>query len=98
MLSITRSVGPRPKLRVTSRRRTPACPHEAQRSLDEVDGNDDEPSGGTDFDNGFRCESMDCDAADDTFDFVGLAVALALDDFARKDDVFEIEDREVVIV
>jgi len=29
---------------------------------------------------------------------VGLAVVLALDDFARKDDVFEIEDREVVIV
>jgi hypothetical protein len=28
----------------------------------------------------------------------GLAIALALDDLAREDDVFEIEDREVGII
>ncbi|MDQ3565026.1 MAG: hypothetical protein M3436_13090 [Pseudomonadota bacterium] len=38
------------------------------------------------------------ETADDTLDLAGLAVALAVGDFTREDDVFEIEDREVVIV
>ncbi|MDQ3563134.1 MAG: hypothetical protein M3436_03000 [Pseudomonadota bacterium] len=61
-------------------------------------GDDDKPSGGTNFDNGFCFEVIECETADDTLDLAGLAVALALDDCAREDDVFEIEDREVVIV
>jgi hypothetical protein len=65
--------------------------------LGEIRGNDDEPSG-ADFDDGFRFESIECETADGTFDLAGLSVALALDDWAREDDVFEIEDREVGIV
>lgn len=34
---------------------------------------------------------------DDVLDFARAAVALVLDDFAREDDVFEVEDGEVVI-
>ena len=41
---------------------------------------------------------VDRDAADDALELAGFSVALALDDFAGEDDVFEIEDREVVIV
>jgi hypothetical protein len=34
---------------------------------------------------------------DDVLRFTGAAIALALDDLAREDDVFEIEDGELVI-
>lgn len=40
----------------------------------------------------------DCGAADDELALVRPAVALALDDFAGEKNVFEIEDRKVVIV
>ena len=47
------------------------------------------PSGGSFF---------ECDATDDALDFLCSGVSLALDDFACEDDVFEVKDREVVIV
>ncbi len=40
---------------------------------------------------------MEREAAHDTLNLTALAVALALNDLPREDDVFEIENREVVI-
>ncbi len=98
MFSITKSEEPRPKLRVTLRSCTPGWPHEAQRELDKVDRNDEEVPVRAEPDNCFGVESGNRDAADDELALVRLAVALPLDDFAGEKDVFEIEDREVVIV
>jgi len=42
---------------------------------------------------------FECEATDDAFDFSCSGVSsLALDDFAREDDVFEVKNCEVVIV
>lgn len=98
MPSITSSDGPRPKLRVTSRSCTPARPHAAQRSLGEVDSDDEEITARGDFDDRFRGDTTERVAADDVLDFARLPVALALDDCAREDNVFEIKDGEIVIV
>jgi len=98
MASMTRRVGPRPKLRVTSRSWIPSRPQKARFWLGEIGGDDDEFSGGANFDDGFGWQLPEREAADDTLDFAGLAVALAFDDVAREDNVFEVEDREVVIV
>jgi hypothetical protein len=98
MPSITSSDGPRPKLRVTSRSCTPARPHAAQRSLGEVDGKDEEITVRGELDDRFREDTTERVASDDIFDFTRLPVALALDDCAREDDVFEIKDGEIVIV
>ena len=68
MPSITSMDLPRPKLRVTSRRRTPGRPHDAQRLVNAA------------------------------FDFASRLVALARNDRAGEDDVFEIDAREVVMV
>ena len=95
--SITISVGPRPKLRVTSRRCTPVRPHAAQRGLVAVDREGEEITVRGDLDDGFRRYAAEGVASDDTFDFARVPVALALDDRARKDNVFEIEDGEIVI-
>ena len=97
MPSITSSDGPRPKLRVTSRCCTPFRPHAAQRSLDAVDGDDEEIPVRGDFDDRFDEDTAEGVASDDIFNFTRLAVALALDDRTREDNVFEIEDGEVVI-
>ncbi len=97
MPSITSSDGPRPKLRVTSRCCTPFRPHAAQRSLDAVDGDDEEIPARGDFDDRFGEDAAERIASDDIFNFTRLAVALALDDRTREDNVFEIEDGEVVI-
>lgn len=98
MPSITSSDDPRPKLRVTSRRCTPARPHAAQRSSGAVDRDDEEiPSRGN-LDDRFGGGIAEDVAADDIFDFVRLPVALALDDRVREDNIFEIEDGEVVII
>ena len=95
--SITSSDGPRPKLRVTARCCTPVRPHAAQRSLDGVDGDDEEIPARGDFDDRFGEDTAERIASDDIFNFTRLAVALAVDDRTREDNVFEIEDGEVVI-
>ena len=96
--SITSSDGPRPKLRVTSRCCTPARPHAAQRFLGPVDGEDEESALRGELDDRFCGDIAESVASDDIFDFTRLPVTLALDDRAREDNVFEIEDGEVVIV
>lgn len=98
MLSITSSADPRPKLRVTSRCCTPARPHAAQRGLGAVDREDKERSVRGELDDRFCGAIAERAASDDIFDFTRLPVALALDDRAREDDVFEIEDGEIVII
>lgn len=98
MPSITSSDGPRPKLRVTSRCCTPVRPHAAQRGLGTIDRDDEEIPVWSDLDDRFGKGSAECIASDDIFDFMRLPVALALDDLTREDNVFEIEDSEVVII
>ena len=95
---MTSSFSPRPKLRVTWRSSAPSRPHEAQTDLDEVDRDDKERSGRPDFDDGLGFVAGERGSADDSLDFARLAIALALRDFAREEDVFEIEDREIVII
>ena len=51
-----------------------------------------------DFDDRFGNGAVKRAAADDALDLACLAVTLALRDFARKDDGFEVEDSEIVIV
>lgn len=98
MSSITNSDGPRPKLRVTLRKRTPGCPQAAQSGLGKVGRDDEEIAERPDFNDGFGALSFAGEATDDAFDFPGSSVSLALDDFAREDDVFEVKNREVVII
>ena len=98
MFSITRSEEPRPELRVTLRSCTPGWPHEAQSISDKVDCDDEEIAEWAELDACLGLEFADCGAADDEFALVRLVVALALDDFAGEKDIFEIEDRKVVIV
>ena len=68
------------------------------RSSDKVDRDDEETAERAELDDCLGLESADCGAADDELALVGLAVALALDDFAGEKDVFEIEDRKVVMI
>lgn len=95
--SITMSDDPRPKLRVTSRRCTPIRLHAAQRGLVAVDGESEEVTVRGDLNDGFRRDAAECVASDNIFDFPRLPVALALDDCACEDNVFEIKDGEIVI-
>ena len=97
MPSITRSVSPLPQVRVTCRSSTPARPQEAHRGLDEVDRDDEERTPGADFDDRFGFETAARVPADDVPDFTGFGVSSSLDNPAREDNVFEVEDREVVI-
>ena len=97
MPSMTRRSFPLPNVRVTLRRWGPARPHDAQSPLDEVDGDDEERTGEADFDDGFSFVAGERAAADEIFDLAGLAVSLSLGNLACEDDVFEVEDREVVI-
>jgi len=93
-----RSAGPRPKLRVTLRSCTPVWPQEAQRSLRKVDRDNEELSARPDFDDCFSLRVVEGVPSDDIFDLAALPVALMLDDLAREDDTFEVEDREAVMV
>lgn len=95
--SITSRLAPVPKLRVTSRCCTLGLAQKAQAPSAAVRGDDDEFAGEPDLDDDFGGGAVECDAGNDALDFVALRVALVLDDLAREDDVFEIEDREVVI-
>jgi hypothetical protein len=98
MFSITRSDGPRPKLRVTLRSSTPSRLQKAHNELDKVDRDDKERAVGAEPDDRFGFGGCKRDATDDELDLSRFSVALAFNDFAGKDDVFEIEDREIVIV
>ncbi len=51
-----------------------------------------------DFDDGFCGAAVKRDTLDNALDFARFAVALARGDAAGEDDVFEVEDGEVVIV
>jgi hypothetical protein len=93
MRSINISVPSTLKLRVTSRRRTPAFPQLAHVSLDTRDvekGNDDELAGGADFDDRFGGIVVERCAGNDAFDFLRLPVSLALGDLAGEDDAFKV--------
>ena len=98
MASITSSDGPQPMLRVTSRGCTPFRPHAAQRNLGAVDGDDEEIPVRGDFDDRVGEDTAERVASNDVSNFTRLPVALALDDRAREDNVFEIKDGEVVII
>jgi hypothetical protein len=97
MPSMTRRSLPLPKVRVTLRRWSPGRPHEAQARSDKVDRDDVERAGRAEFDDRFGLVAGERAPADDALDLAGLAVPLSLDKFAREDNAFEIEDRDVVI-
>ena len=94
---MTRRLRPAPKERPTRLSWTPARPHEAQRCLEEVDGDDVERACGADFRDRFGLAAVKRSSLIDDFGFTRLAVPLALDDATSEDDVFKIEYREVVI-
>ena len=73
-------------------------PQEAQRCLEEIDRDDVERARAAGLDDRFRFAPIKATPSDKDFGFVRLAILLALDDTASKDDVFEINDREVVII
>jgi len=98
MFSITNNDRPRPKLRVTLRTVTPSRPHEAQVVLDTVGSDDEERAARTELDDRFGFNAFKGDTTDDELDFARSSVALTFNDFASEDDVFEVKEREVVIV
>ena len=74
-----------------------ALPHWAHAFSAEVDGDDDELAAMTDLDDdlaGVACERA---ALDDVLGFAGRPVSLVRSDSTGENDVFKIEDREVVI-
>lgn len=95
--STTRRVGPVPKVRATRRSRAPARPQEAHRDLNEVDRDDIEDARAVDLDNRFAFAVIENLSSDDGLGFARFTIFLALSDAAREEDIFEIEDREVVI-
>ena len=98
MASITNKADPLPKLRVMRFSCKDVFPQLAQRVSTEVGRDDEELAGETNLDDGLRGRPVERDAADNALDFARLDVALAPGDLPREDDVFEIEDGEVVIV
>ena len=98
MASITSRVRSLPKLRVTRLSCNEEPPQYSQRGSTEIDRDDDESARKADFDDGFGRCAAERDAGDDTLGLAGLSVSLALNDFACEDDVFKVEDREIVIV
>ena len=55
---MTKSDGPRPKLRVTLRTVAPSRPHEAQTELDTVGGDDKECTAGAELDDRFGFDAF----------------------------------------
>ncbi len=94
---MTSNFAPCPKLRVTLRTCTPSRPQAAQFELGNIDGDDNKPARWAKLDGCFSGAAFECEPADEELDFAGLRIALTLDDFAREDDAFKIEDRKVVI-
>ena len=82
---------------MTSRRCTPIRLQAAQRGLVAVDCEGEEVAVRGDLDGRFCWGTAERGTTDDIFDFARSPVALALDDCTREDNVFEIEDAEVVI-
>jgi len=98
MFSITSSAAPLSKLRVTCLTCTALLPQCSQWCSAEVTGDDNEFAAKAGFDNRLGRLAAKGDAVNDVFDFTGLAIALAGDDLACEDDVFKVEDCEVVII
>ena len=73
-------------------------PHWAHALSTEVDSDDDKLAAVTDFDDDFTSDPFERGTLDDVLSFSRCTVSLTLDDLAREDDVFKIEDGEVVIV
>jgi len=97
MPSITSKAAALPKLRVTLLICTDELPQWAQRWSEDIGRDDDKFAGEADFEDSLGWLAVEGDAGDNDFAFAGLAVALALRDLPRKDDIFEIKDGEVVI-
>ena len=97
MRSTTKSVGPAPKLRVTYFNWTSPSPHCAHALSAELGSDDEELAVAAELDDDFTACAFERGALDDLFGFAARAVALALDDLPREDDVFEVKDGEVVI-
>ena len=69
----------------------------SQAWLEDIDRDDDEPAGVTDFCDGFCGVTFETVALDDELGFSRSAVALALGDLPGEDKVFEVKDRKLVI-
>ena len=65
--------------------------------LDDIDGDDEEPTRVANFCDDFSGSATEGPTLDDVLRFAGAAITLSFDDLAREDDVFEVKDREVVI-
>jgi hypothetical protein len=68
-----------------------------QPASDDIDSDDEEPARVADFGDDLGGRPVEGATLDNVLRFAGVAIALALDDLAREDDVFEIKDGEVVI-
>ena len=95
--STTRRNAPLPNVRATRRSCAPARPQEAHRDLCEVDRDNVEDAREVDFDDRFAFPAIESPPLDNSLGFARCAIFLALDDAAREEDIFEIEDREIVI-
>jgi hypothetical protein len=69
----------------------------AQTFSTEVDSDDNELTAESDFGNDFSCCLFERLPLDDVLGFTGFTVSLSLNDLPCEDDVFEVEDCEVVI-
>ena len=96
--SISSNSCPLPKLRVTAHKTRPLAPQLTHGSSDGIGGDKKEFAAESDLDDRLGRRAVKRDAADNAFDFTTLPVALTLRNFAREDNVFEVEDAEVVIV
>ena len=95
--SITNKFRFSPKLRVTSFCSTTPCPQCGQPALADIDGDDNEDTGGADFDDSLRGRTVECFAFDEEFDFASFRVPLALGNTTGEDDVFKVNDAEIVV-
>ena len=96
--SITSKPLPLPKLRVTGRICRPGREQCTQGSSECIDGDENEFAAVPGFGDGFGGGVVKRDTADDALDLARLPVALAFGDGSREDNVFEVKNREVVIV
>lgn len=76
----------------------PQWAHRSLLNVEDIGCDDDKLTREADFDDGLCGAAVERFTANDEFAFSRFGVALALDDLTGKDDVFEVNDREVVIV
>ena len=95
---MTKSDLPSPKVRVTRRDCTPERPHDAQSELDMIDSDEEERARRADLYDRLGGGAFEGEAADDNLRFPGVSISLALDDAPGEDDIFKVEDREIVIL